>query len=150
MAKLKKPPILMRKERGHLVPIDAWAMEQLDAIPEYKEVAVTVSEERSRGSLNLWWAGLGLLVSNLNDEDDHRFPTSRRLHEAFLEDLGYVEKVYRVDGSFTLRAMSVALDNMEEADFKILMERAAKIAIEYFGYDPWQTWKDARPKGNWR
>lgn len=140
-----KPPIMMRKERGHLVPIDAWALEQLDALPEGKDLSVRVTQPRSIGRLNWYWAGLGLLVENLDDEDRAKWPNARKMHNAFLEALGYVEKIWRIDGSFRIQVDSIALDNMTEEEFAQLFENVRAMAVRLFGYDPWQVWMDERP-----
>lgn len=148
---MAKPPILMRKERGHLVPIDAWAAEQLDALPEGKDLSVRVAQSRSRGKLNLWWAGLGLMVENLPEHQQRMWPTARALHEALLEALGFVHKLWRVDGTFRIQVDSIALDNMEEEEFNEVFERGRALCVAICGYDPFETWvQQAKERGAWR
>ena len=143
-----KPPILMRKEQGRLVPIDAWAAEQLDAIPNGKDLSVRVTQSRSRGKLNLWWAGLGLMVDNLPDHQRDMWPTARALHEALLESMGFVHKLWRIDGTYRVQVDSIALDNMDEEEFSEVFERGRAICMQIAGYDPFETWvQEAKARG---
>lgn len=143
MAKAK-PPILMRKEAGRLVPIDPWAREQIDALPEGKDLHVRASERRTHGLNGLYWAGLGLLVDNFDEADAKMWRTSKRLHKTLLCELGYVERIYRIDGTFTEQADSVAFDEMDEADFKELFEHVRAMVVKRWRYDPWDLWKANR------
>lgn len=146
-----KPPILMRCEQGRLVPIDAWAAEQVDALPRDKDLTVRVTTSRSNGRLNLWWAGLGLMVENLPDEKRKMWPSARKMHHALLEAMGYVERIYRIDGTFRTEVDSVAFENMEEDEFIELFERGRALCIEIVGFDPFELWvQDAKARGSWR
>lgn len=142
---MAKPPILMKREGSRLVPADPWALEQLDGIREGEEVHVRVTMVRKRGTLNLWWAGIGLLVQNLDEEDRKRWPSARKMHDALLEALGFVEKIWRIDGSYRTQVDSIALDNMSEEEFAELFEQAKALVMKLWGWDPWQTWLDERP-----
>lgn len=95
------------------------------------------TEDRRAGQLRLWWAGLGLLAENIDDE---RWPTKRILHELILEELGFVTKFWRIDGSYRLEANSIAIDNMEDDDFDRLFEKARVFCLTHWGFDPWDIW----------
>lgn len=145
-----KPPIFMQVENGRLVPVDAWAAEQVDALPRGKPLAVRVTTPRSLGRLNWWWAGLGLMVDNLTDEKRSMWPTARHMHEALLEAMGFVHRLYRIDGTFKTVPDSVAFENMEEEEFKEVFERGRALCIHIAGYDPFEVWMEqAKAKGSW-
>lgn len=135
-----KPPILMRKDRGRLVPVDAWSAEQLDAYPEGKDLNVRITSNRSVGGLNLYWAGLGLLVENMDDETKRRWPTARKFHNTLMEEIGLTERIWRIDGTFRLVPDSIALDSMSNEDFLDYWENAKRLIIRHFGYDPFELW----------
>ncbi len=144
---MSKPPIICRVENGRLVPVDAWGAEMMDALPRGKDLSVRVTSTRSIGALNLYWAGLGLLVDNMDDETKRRWPTSRKFHNTLMEEIGLTERIWRIDGTFRLVPDSIALDSMTEEDFKAYWESARALIFRHFKYDPFDTWlaeKDAR------
>jgi hypothetical protein len=148
-----KPPIIMRRERNRpgLHPIDAWAAEQVDALPFDKDLSVRVTLNRSHGRLNWWWAGLGLMVDNLPDHQRKMWPTARKMHNAILEALGFVERIYRIDGTFRTEVDSVSFEAMDEEEFIEVFERGRALAIGIVGYDPFELWmQEAKAKGRWR
>lgn len=140
MAKRLRVEVVAERGTGNLrlAPADAYSAELLEGLRREKFYNLTISEERSRGRLNHWWAGIGLLRENIDDE---RFPTSRHLHHAILEELGCVTRFYRIDGTFKTEADSIALDAMSEEEFEEIFERARALAVSEWGYDPWQLWQ---------
>lgn len=123
-----------------LVPADPYSAELLDKLDRRKIYNVDVGEERKRGKLNLYWAGLALLHENLTPEQDKLWPTARKLHEAFMEELGYVTKRYRIDHSYKIEPDSIALDQMQEEEFSVVLERAKALAVAVWKWDPWAEW----------
>ena len=127
------------------MPADPFAEEQLWALPERQDFNVSVvfagKESPRRGLNRLWWAGLGLLVQSVQDE---RFPTARKIHNALLEDMGYVTKIWRIDKTYRLEADSVAFDEMSDEDFATLFEQARGIVYREWGIDPWSLWKQLK------
>lgn len=139
-----KAPIAVISYGKFLKPADAWASEQIDALPRNKRLNARITEQRSLGALGWYWAGLALLVDNLDDAEATRWPTSRKMHKLILEELGYFEKVYRIDGSFRTEVDSIAFDEMDEPEFRIVFEKARAFVLKHWGWDPWQTWMDER------
>jgi hypothetical protein len=140
----KKPPILCRKEQGRLVPAHSFAAEQIDALPNGKDLWVRVTQVRSNSQLNLFWAGLGLVVDNFDDEMLRKYPTTRKLYRALLIDLGYAETLYRIDGSVMIIEDSVSFEAMEQDEMNRLMDRAAVRFVEWIGYDPFDAYIKSR------
>lgn len=99
------------------------------------------AEDWRSGQLRLWWAGLKLLVDALGDE---RWPTTRKMHNLILEELGFVVRVWRIDGSYRNEVDSIAIDSMEDDAFEALFERARVFCLANFGFDPWQQWVDEK------
>ncbi len=79
---MAKTVLVMR--RGYtLVPADPWSHELFELYPEGKTLSLELKTSRSRGELNLYWAGLSLLTETMfSEEDDKRWPTTRVYHEA--------------------------------------------------------------------
>jgi hypothetical protein len=132
---------------GAFVPADMAAIEHADrtyvqgAILDGKFTRPVGAEDRRAGLLRLWWAGLGMLAENIDDE---RWPTKRKLHNLILEELGFTEKIWRIDGTYRLVVDSIAIDNMEDDDFDRLFEKSRAFCVEHWGWDPWQTWIDEK------
>lgn len=131
------------------VPADMHAVEQADrtyvqgAMLDGRFTRPVGAEDRRAGLNRLWWAGLGLLADNIDDE---RWPTKRKIHNLILEELGFTEKIYRIDGTYRLVVDSIAIDSMEDDDFDRLFEKARAFCIMHWGFDPFDTWvaeKDA-------
>jgi hypothetical protein len=99
------------------------------------------AEDWRSGQMRLWWAGLKLLVDALGDE---RWPTTRKMHNLILEELGFTERIWRIDGSYRNEVDSIAIDNMEDEAFEALFERARVFCLANFGFDPWQQWVDEK------
>ncbi len=127
-----------------LVPVDHWSREKLHTYPEGQIVNITITTAKRIGNLNKYWAGLGTLLHNLDEDSTRQWPTTRSLHNMLLEEFGMVEKIYRIDGSFTLAPSSVAIDNLDEAAFDDFFEKAQQFMVHALGWNPWQAWADAK------
>ncbi len=141
----------------HLVPADPYSAELIDTrLKPGVTYKVTVVTDRTKGRLNLYWAGLGVLRENLSDEDDVRWPTVRSLHDTLMRALGYTKRQYYLDHrsadgvGWTDVPDSIALDSMDEAEFKDYCERAAAVVVARWGFDPWEIWKREHPSPNWQ
>ena len=121
-----KEPLFMQLGPGqHLVPADPHTAELVDTrLKPGTTYKVTVVNDRTAGSLKLYWAGLNLLHENLPEIDEFRWPTSRSLHNMLMMALGYTSREYfldaRSDDGVGWREVvdSIAIDNMDEATFK--------------------------------
>lgn len=133
--------LIMVKEGNALVPADPYSAELLDGYKNKHQLKVDIRSDRSRGKLNEYWAGLGLLVANFDDEDKERWTDSKKLHKTMMEALGYSERVYRLDGTYRMEVDSVALDNMDEETFLEVFERIRAAVVRRWGWDPWDEWK---------
>lgn len=136
--------ILLLRDGYKLTPADPQSFELIEGLKEGKVYSVEIKESRSRGELNLYWAGIGLLIENLSDEDTKKWPTSRHYHEAMLDSLGYTYRLWRVDGTFRSVIDSIAIDKMGDADFKVLFEKVRAITEQLFGWSPWDKWLEIR------
>jgi hypothetical protein len=146
MSKADKPPIAVIWDGKVFRPADPYAAELADAIQKDTRLNGRFTrpigtEDRRAGLLRLWWAGLGLLHDNIDDE---RWPSKRKLHNLILEELGYVEKIWRIDGTYRLVVDSVAIDNMEDDAFDGLFEKARSFVVTHWGFDPWDMWVEEK------
>jgi hypothetical protein len=128
-------------------PADMHALEHADrtfvqgARLEGKMTRPVVAHDRRQSQNRLYWAGLGFLVKNFDEEDEKRWPTSRHLHDAMLDALGYKYKLWRIDGTFKVEVDSVAFEKMDDADFDDLFEKVRAIVFRLWGWNPWDAWK---------
>ena len=138
-----------------LAPADPYSEEILADLFDGETYSVDVKQDRRRGDINLYWAGIGLLVKNYSGVDpafirlgarevdaSRIWPTSRKYHDMLMSATGHVTRPWRIDGTFREDVDSIALDNMEQDEFKAYFERARAITHALFGYDPWDAWKD--------
>ena len=141
MSKGTKVSIVVRFDGSVLRPADAFAQEQLDGLPRNTDLSIEPKLVTGSGQRRLYWAGLGLLAQNIEDD---RWPTSRHLSNMLLTTLGYVDIAWRMDGSYYLTPNSLAVDNMEEPEFLAYFERARAEVVKRFEWDPWEAWKDEK------
>lgn len=148
---MARPAIMMRKDRGKLVGVDAYSLQQIDALPEGKELSVRVSVMSStgkterEGARGLWWGGLGVLCENVEDQ---RYDTPRKAHDEILRGLGFVRPRWRIDGSVTMDPVSTADGAMDDDEFSVLQERARAFVLDRIGFDPWEMWKAEKDAEN--
>lgn len=146
-------PKLMFERRGTaLRPLDPWSMERLCVYAEGVPLGITITSAKRRGKNGLYWAGLALLVDNI---EDPQFPTSRKLHEALLDHLGMTTKLWRIDRTFREVPDSIAFDSMEDAEFDIYFERAQQTIVDRWKWSPFDAWVAEKQqaqdwKRNWR
>lgn len=136
----------------HLVPLDPFTAELIDTKLKIGErYKITVVSDRSRGELNLYWAGISTLHHNLSDHDTLIFPSSTSISKMLLEALGHTHKEYFLDAKsddgwgYRVLADSIAIDNMEPEEFKNYFELARGLVWKLWDRDPWQEWLDERP-----
>lgn len=103
--------------------------------------AVANAHDWRRGQNALYWAGLGLLVKNFDDDNAEKWPTARHFHDAILQHFGYTYRQWKIDGTFKLEIDSIAFDKMEDPDFEVLFEKTRGVVVTLFGYDPFDAWK---------
>ncbi len=127
-----------------LVPVDHWSREKLHTYPEGQTLNLTMTTAKRIGKLNMYWAGLGTLLHNLDDDSTKQWPTTRALHNMLMEEFGYMEKIYRIDGTWSLVPNSIAIDNMDDDDFEVLFEKARQFMVAALDYDPWDEWAAKR------
>lgn len=142
---MSRAPIFIRVWRGHLVPADAYAQQQIDELGEGKEfnarlsrITATGREERE-GMRGLWFAGLALLSQNTEDK---RYDTPENAYYSIMLDLGYCRPRWRRNGSVEMVPISTSDGSMSDEEMSILQERAREFWMRREGYDPWQTWQD--------
>lgn len=141
-----KPPILVQRKGNHLVGIDEWSSEQLEAYPEGVTLnckltrSTATGDDPERAWLRFWWAGINLLHNNIEDPK-REFPTPDHLKRRIMEDLGFYSVIQRIDG-IKKDADSISLDKMDQTDRDYLLELARTHCLSEWGWDPWQTWAD--------
>jgi len=141
---MTRPPIFVEVQGGRVSAADAYAAEQLANLPNgrynMRMAKVTrAGREEREGLRGLWWAAMALLADN---SDNAMFDTPRKAHEFILMGLGFVRPRFRVDGAYDMVPVSTSEAEMDDAEFLILLEKAAAFCVGRLGFDPFQTWKD--------
>ncbi|MGU9981524.1 DUF1367 family protein [Phreatobacter sp. HK31-P] len=114
------PPIMMRVGLGpRLEPSTPFDQERLAGYGFGREVQVWIWQSRSAPHLNLYWACLGSAVRNSSD-----WMNVKQLHKAIKVGLGYVERIRLLDGTEIKEPASIALDRMDQAEFKQFFDAA--------------------------
>lgn len=122
----ERPPIAMVR-RGHfLAPYATADALELEALPSGVPLKVRVSRGRSAPQLRLYWALLGKVAENL-DQD----VTPEDLHEWLKLKLGYVRPIRLRNGQIAEVARSVAFDKMGHADFTAYMTAVKALLTEH-------------------
>lgn len=94
-------------------------------------VRVEVKKPRSCKHNGLYWSQLQDII----DSGATRYPTAPHLHDAIKMECGFVQPVYRLDGSVELVPDSTAFDKMTQADFNAFYERAMEMIQTHLGID---------------
>jgi hypothetical protein len=149
------PKLMFTRRPAHkagevgLFPTEPWADERMSSYPMNASLGVTITNFKRAGKMGWYWGGLALLLENLDEASQLQWPTTRKLHNMLMEELGHTEKIYRIDGSFRVVPDSIAIDNMDDPTFEAFFERVRAFMVEHWGDDPWQMWMDERrPNGN--
>ena len=114
-----------------LSPWSSFDAEAIDALKMGAPVEVTIKQPRSRSHHRLYWMAAARVVENVEG-----YPSSEFLHEATKLHLGYVQRIRRIDGTIVYLPDSTAFAAMDQAEFKIFFDRAIKLWIETFSFDP--------------
>jgi hypothetical protein len=139
---LKLVPIGVEWDGAVFRPSDPYSAELADKLPrgvklESNFTVLTSKAEGRAAKLRLWWAGMNLLQENTEE-----FPTSRKLHEHILEELGFYKKMPRADDADYREVDSIKAENMEDAEFDTLFELARTYVLTRWHFDPWERWKE--------
>lgn len=138
------PKIQMKRKGTSLVTIETYGLEKLCSYPEEQILNVTITSAKRMGKLALYWAGLGMLLENLNELEEQHWPTTRHLHIMLMQELGFVEKLWRIDGTFKIVPNSIAIDAMDDDDFDRVLERCRQFVVDAKGFDPWDMWVEKK------
>lgn len=128
---MSKKPLYMQRRGASLEARTVSDLELLEAHPEGVDLEVNIKRRRSHPQLKKYWAGLSRIV-----KATEKWPTAKHLHDAIKLELGYVTPVYKFNGTRIYMPDSIALDEMDQAEFNEFFERATKLLIETFGIDP--------------
>lgn len=133
--------LTMRRVGKTLQCFDRFSAEDFDAIKEGVDLRVVVTQKRSNPENNFFHAGIQLAWDNFDHEMRLKFSNPEKLKKAILIGLGFAEPLYRIDGSFSMEADSVAFDKMDQDRFNYVFNEAIVLCEDWLGYDPWAAWK---------
>lgn len=139
---MSRDAIILRKERGALVPVSAIDAERLAQFADGAEFNAAPMARRSSKQNRLYWKMLATMreATWLGD----RYPTSEHLHDELLRDLGFVAVTYSLDGTPRVVRDSTAFDKMKPDEFGIYMTRALARLTEVTGVDPTAALQETR------
>ena len=132
----KRADIYLTRQGQVLVPNSIADAMLLEAdYPENKPIRARLTFARSIPFNNRYWAILGRVVDNFDDDLKNKYPTSHKLHRALLIKLGYVETVWTLEGAPVVQVDSAAFDKMTGDVFKDYYENAMRTLHLWLGYD---------------
>ena len=147
---MSRAPIAMTIDHRGLHGLDAYAQEQMVALPHgtynvrFSRMTARGKTERE-GLRGLWWAGCEVLSQNV----EHRlWDTKRKASDQILIGLGFVRPRFRIDKTVDMIPVSLAEDAMEDEEMIALLERARPFCIDRWGFDPFQAWTDEQDNLN--
>ena len=129
----ERRPIVMKVTPRGLEPVGAQDADALSVYQVGHWVNVTVKQRRSNEQQGMYWAGLQRAV-----EATEAYPTADHLHEAVKLALGYTTPIRALDGTVMFVPDSTAFGKMDRGQFTEFFDRARKLVIERFGFDPWE------------
>ena len=117
-------PILMQRRGLGLAPCSLMDSDALDRFPFGKALRVRVTRDRSNPQLRLYFALLGKVAENL-DQD----VTADDLHEFLKLKLGYTRPIKLRNGQIAEVASSVAFNRMTQDEFNRYFEAAKDLIV---------------------
>ena len=118
---IKRPlPIVTKSPRG-IVPATAYDAEQINGYALNTDFDLKPRAKRSLDQLRKYWALLDDYGTTFLGDT---YPTSGKLHEALMWDLGFVTKLATLDGREIEVRDSVAIESMEPVVFRVYFDRA--------------------------
>lgn len=117
---------LFVKHPGKLAPADAQAEEILNGMKNGVSVLVSMKQPRNVRQHNLFFA----LCNKIFHSAETGLPSVESFRKALLIEAGHADKIYRLDGSYTWDAKSMAFDKMDQIKFQRLWDRCINIIYE--------------------
>jgi len=117
--KTDKPRTLLRRVPGGFVLVYPHDEERLMHYAIGSVVEAQFWQQRSREHLALYWVILHDVVENSD-----QWPTTEHLHDALKVALGYTREINLIGGGKIYMPGSIAIDRMDQADFKVYFDRA--------------------------
>lgn len=121
--------IVCRKLMGTLRPVDPVGEDALAKIKNNDLVMVEVKRARSIQHHRLYWALIGKVWENLDQED---YPTADDLSDAIKIAAGHRVRLAMPDGSVAYSAKSIAFAKMDQTEFAAFYERVCDVIAMHF------------------
>ena len=164
MGKTKEAPIAVEVQdvagRRVMVPADAWAQEELAALPRgvrfhvYITIAKSAVDDEHGRMLTRYMMGISELYDWLpNTGPGTEFPTATHLRRFILIELGFCETWPQRDGTVRRQAHSMARDHMSFEDLSACLEMTRTYVLAYTeavtgtAFEPWKRWEDEHATG---
>lgn len=134
-----------------LAPADALADDQMRELPRGARLNANVAvarnspEDEHMGLLRLYHAGINTLYENMDSGPGTDFPTPRHVRKEILNKTGFCTIIPQRDGGERRDPDSMAIDKMEVEDLKYCLELSQQYAVERWGFNPWDLWKELHP-----
>lgn len=133
--------IACRKVNGGLVPVDEAGEKVFARIKESTPtgavndnalVLVEVKRRRNARFHRLYWALVGKIFENLDEERALLYPSADDLHDAIKICVGLRHRLVMPDGTLAYRAGSIAFHKMSEDEFRAFYDRVCDAVAAHF------------------
>lgn len=121
--------IVCRKLMGTLRPVDPVGEDALAKIKNNDLVMVEVKRARSLPHHRLYWALIGKVWENVDQE---LFPSPDNLSDTIKVMAGHRVQLHMPDGSVAFQAKSIAFHKMDQAEFSAFYERVCDVIAMHF------------------
>lgn len=122
----EKPPILMQRRGGFLMPCSPMDAEMVEAFPSGKPLRVRITQPRSLPQHRLYWSMLQKVCENLEQPI-----TTETLHQWIKLRCGVIEPIILRTGEIQEVPGSIAFDQMDQVSFNAFFQRAVDLICEH-------------------
>ena len=137
-------PAVFRRVNRRYVPVNEAADRMMGGTEEGVSVVLARKQVRSPQQLALYWAMIGLVYRNMNDEQRKIFPSTDHLSDEVKIECGFYDKITRPDGSWYPKPRSIAKDKAPQDDFNGFMDLAVDLICTRIipGMDSDDLWRE--------
>ena len=137
-------PAVFRRVNRRYVPVNEAADRMIGGTEEGVSVVLARKQVRSPQQLALYWAMIGLVYRNMNDEQRKIFPSTDHLSDEVKTECGFYDKITRPDGSWYPKPRSIAKHNTPQDEFNIFMDAAVNVFCTKIipGMDSDDLWRE--------
>jgi hypothetical protein len=137
----EKPWMLVKWDGVMFRPISDYDWEIAETYRIGATLRARFAQDRSKPHLRLYWAIMHMVAKN-----NEKWTTAENVDWAVKTGLGYIESIAMLNGGVQIRPKSIALNEMDQAEFNVFFTNAMNLISEKImpGTDPVELVKHAK------